>query len=151
MEQTLANVLEIVRKYFEIIIEWSVLLCEFIGVLMIVLTTIRGVVAWIRKDPHARLIPAEGIAVALTFKMGGEVLRTVTVAQKGGKEAWIELAILGSVVLLRAVMAVIIHLEIRSERQLIEANDKKAADAEPAEPPEDHPRKKGKKPKIINL
>ena len=151
MEQTLANVLEIAQEYFELVIKWGILLCEVIGFLMIILTAVRGVIAWIRKDPHARLIAAEGIAIALTFKMGGEVLRTVTVAQKGGKEAWIELAILGSVVLLRAVMAVIIHLEIRSERQIIEANDKKAADAEPAEPPEDHPHKKGKKPKIINL
>ena len=149
MEQTLANALEVVRQYFEIIIEWSVLLCEFIGVLMIVLTTIRGVIAWIRKDPHARLIPAEGIAVALTFKMGGEVLRTVTVAQKG-KEAWIELAVLGAVVLLRAIMAVIIHLEIRSERQLL-GDDKTKSGEEPTETPDEHPRKDKKKPKIINL
>ena len=71
--------LQVVQQYFELIIEWAVLLCELIGVIMIVLTSVRGVIAWIRKDPHARLIAAEGIAVALTFKMGGEVLRTVIV------------------------------------------------------------------------
>ena len=65
------DVLQMVQKYFEMIIEWAVLLCEMIGVVMIVLTAIRGVIAWIRKNSHARLIAAEGIAIALTFKMGG--------------------------------------------------------------------------------
>ena len=106
--------LEIVQRYFQIVIQWAILLCELIGVLMIVLTAIRGVIAWIGKNPHARLIAAEGIAVALTFKMGGEVLRTVIVRE------WQELLILGAVVLLRVVMALIIHFEIRSERQLLE-------------------------------
>ena len=105
-------VLQIVEYYFELIIEWAILLCEIIGVVMIVLTAIRGVIAWIRKNSNARLIAAEGIAIALTFKMGGEVLRTVIVRE------WQELLILGAIVLLRAVMAVIIHFEIRSERKL---------------------------------
>ena len=35
----------VVEQYFEIIIQWAILLCEFIGVLMIVLTAIRGVIA----------------------------------------------------------------------------------------------------------
>ena len=103
----------LVESYFELVIKWAILLCEIIGVLMIVMTAIRGVIAWIRKNTQARLIAAEGIAIALTFKMGGEVLRTVIVRE------WQELLILGAVVLLRVVMAVIIHFEIRSERQLL--------------------------------
>ena len=106
------EVFSVVQRYFTYVIEWAVMLCEVIGVIMIVLTAIRGVIAWLRKDPHARLIAAEGIAIALTFKMGGEVLRTVIVRE------WQELLILGAIVLLRAVMAVIIHFEIRSERKL---------------------------------
>ena len=117
-------VLTIVQKYFELLIEWAVILCEIIGVLMIVLTAVRGVIAWIRKDPHARLIAAEGIAIALTFKMGGEVLRTVIVRE------WQELLILGAIVLLRAIMSFIIHFEIRSERQTLEGkiNEREQAD-----------------------
>ena len=122
-------VLQVVQRYFEFVIEWAILLCEIIGVVMIVLTAIRGVIAWIKKNSNARLIAAEGIAVALTFKMGGEVLRTVIVRE------WQELLILGAVVLLRVVMAVIIHFEIRSERQLLG----------------DMPEEKQKKPPIIKL
>ena len=114
-------VYETVNSYFVLIIKWAILLCEIIGVVMIVLTAIRGVIAWIRKNPHARLIAAEGIAIALTFKMGGEVLRTVIVRE------WQELLILGAVVLLRVVMAVIIHFEIRAERQLLESSGNSAS------------------------
>ena len=130
------DVLQIVQKYFELIIEWAVLLCEVIGVVMIVLTAIRGVIAWIRKSPHARLIAAEGIAIALTFKMGGEVLRTVIVRE------WKELLILGAVVLLRVVMAIIIHYEIRSERQIL---------GEKSDTPAEQPGEPKKKPPIIRL
>ncbi len=108
MEQAL----QIVEHYFELVIEWAVILCDVIGVVMIVLTAVRGVFAWIRKKPEARLIAAEGIAIALTFKMGGEVLRTAIVRE------WQELLILGAIVLLRAIMAFIIHFEIRSEKKM---------------------------------
>ena len=127
----------VVEQYVEIIIQWAILLCEFIGVLMIVLTAIRGVIAWIRKNERARLIAAEGIAIALTFKMGGEVLRTVIVRD------WQELLILGAVVLLRVVMAFIIHFEIRSERQLLESKPNGEASGEEKD--------KKKKPPIIRL
>ena len=123
------QVYEFIEAYFVLIIKWAILLCEIIGVIMIVLTAIRGVIAWIRKNPHARLIAAEGIAIALTFKMGGEVLRTVIVRE------WQELLILGAVVLLRVVMAVIIHFEIRAERQLL---DEKPGEA-PTEPKKKQP------------
>lgn len=139
------EVLGIVQKYFGLIIEWAVLLCEVIGVIMIVLTAIRGMIAWIRKDPHARLIAAEGIAIALTFKMGGEVLRSVIVRE------WQELLILGAIILLRAVMAVIIHFEIRGERQLLGDRDKQKPDGQPADMPDGQPPKPKKKPPIITL
>ena len=61
----------VAQEYFELVIKWGILLCEVIGFLMIILTAVRGVIAWIRKDPHARLIAAEGIAIALTFKHSG--------------------------------------------------------------------------------
>ena len=50
------EVFAVVQQYFTYVIEWAVMLCEVIGVIMIVLTAIRGVIAWLRKDPHARQI-----------------------------------------------------------------------------------------------
>lgn len=147
------EVLTIVQKYFELVIEWAVILCDVIGVVMIVLTAIRGVIAWIRKDPHAKLIAAEGIAIALTFKMGGEVLRTAIVRD------WQELMILGAIVLLRAIMAFIIHFEIRNERQTLgddsipepnEQTDGQSA-KQPGQAPDVLPAKQKRKLPIIKL
>lgn len=120
MEQVLATV----QTYFEYVIEWAILLCEVIGVAVIVVTAIRGVIAWLKKDPHVKLMIAEGIALALTFKMGGELLRSVIVRE------WSELLILGAIIVLRALMAVMIHFEIRSERHvLVEKPDEKLRDS----------------------
>jgi uncharacterized membrane protein len=124
---------ELVEQYFVIAIKWCILLCEIIGVLIIVLTAIRGLIAWLRRKSNARLIAAEGIAVALTFKLGGEVMRSVIVRE------WSELLILGAVVLLRAVMAILIHFEIRAEKQLLGAI------------PEDKKREQKDKPPLVRL
>ena len=106
--------LQSVEQVFEWIVEWAILLCEVIGVAVIVVTAIKGVAAWIKKDAHVKLMIAEGIALALTFKMGGELLRSVIVRE------WNELLILGVIIVLRALMAVMINYEIKSERRILE-------------------------------
>ena len=128
MEQVLGTV----QTYFEMVVQWAILLCELIGVAVIVITVIKGVVLWAKKDPHVKLMIAEGIALALTFKMGGELLRSVVVRE------WSELLILGAIIVLRALMAALIHFEIRSERHLL-GDD---ADEKPREQ---------KKPPIVKL
>ncbi len=129
-------VYKVVSGYFELTIEWAIMLCEIIGVAVIVVTAIRGVVLWIKKDPHVKLEIAEGIALALTFKMGGELLRSVIVRE------WSELLILGAVIVLRALMTLMIHFEIRTERHMLSDD----AESKPQEPAQ-----KKKKPRIINL
>lgn len=124
MEQILTSV----QTYFEYVIRWAILLCEVIGVAVIIVTSVRGVVAWLRKDPNVKLMIAEGIALSLTFKMGGELLRSVVVRE------WSELLILGAIIVLRALMAVMIHFEIRSERHLL-GGDAGAKPQEPKKPP----------------
>jgi len=106
--------LQSVEQVFEWIVEWAILLCEVIGVAVIVVTAIKGVAAWVKKDAHVKLMIAEGIALALTFKMGGELLRSVIVRE------WNELLILGAIIVLRALMAVMINYEIKSERRILE-------------------------------
>ena len=134
-------VLEIVQKYFELVIEWAIMLCEIIGVAVIVVTAIRGVVLWIKRDPHVKLEIAEGIATALTFKMGGELLRSVIVRE------WSELLILGAVIVLRALMTLMINFEIRTERHNL-GDD---AESKTKNPPTDQPPASGKHPPVIKL
>lgn len=56
---------------------------------------------------------AQGIALSLEFKLGGEVLRTVIVRE------WSELAILGAVIVLRGALTFLIHWEIKTEESRI--------------------------------
>jgi uncharacterized membrane protein len=53
---------------------------------------------------------AKGIALALEFKLAAEVLRTVTVRELN------ELIILGTIILLRGAITLLIHWEIKMEK-----------------------------------
>lgn len=90
------------------------LLLELVGVCVLITTAARSFLMWIRKDGSCRLTLAEGIALALEFKMGGEVLRTVAVRE------WSELLILGAVITLRGLLTFLIHWEIKNEQKAME-------------------------------
>ena len=110
------------------IIEVCILLMELIGVIVMVVTAVVSFVRWIRRDVEIGLHLAQGIALSLEFKLGGEVLRTVIVRN------WAELANLGAVILLRGLLTFLIHWEINNERkalaemQAIEEEREKAAE-----------------------
>lgn len=105
------RVYEIISKYFDIIVEYLILIVEFIGIIILVYAIISAVTGLFKRQPHVRLKLAEGIALALEFKMGGELLRTVIVRE------WNELLILGAVILLRAALTFLIQWEIKIERK----------------------------------
>ena len=94
-------------------IEVCIILMELIGVVVMVVTAINCFIRWIRKDMEIGLRLAQGIALALEFKLGGEVLRTVIVRD------WAELGILGAIIALRGLLTLLIHWEIKNERKAI--------------------------------
>lgn len=102
---------ELIEGIFRWIVQCGILLVELIGVGVLVFTVIHALVQMIKKDELVRLNLAEGIALALEFKMGGELLRTVIVRE------WQELLILGAVILLRAALTFLIQWEIRSHKK----------------------------------
>lgn len=88
----------------------SILIFEYIGVVVILWAGIRGIIYYIRKREDARMLLAQGLAAGLEFKMGSEILRTVIVRN------FSEIAMVAGIVLLRAVLAFLIHWEIRNEQ-----------------------------------
>ena len=76
-----------IEEFFEITVQCGVLLMECVGVTVLLVTTFKSIWGCLRRDPHVRLTLAKGIALALEFKLGGEVLRTVIVRE------WSEMAI----------------------------------------------------------
>lgn len=93
------------------VVEFSTLLLELFGICILVFTAIKSFIFWLKKDDSIRLQLAQGIALALEFKLGGEVLRTVVVRE------WAELGILGAIITLRAVLTFLIHWEIKNEKK----------------------------------
>ena len=90
------------------------MLMEVFGVCVLVYTAVKCFIKWVKKAGNCRLELAEGIALALEFKMGGEVLRTVAVRE------WAELGILGAIIALRGLLTFLIHWEIKNEQKALE-------------------------------
>ncbi len=99
---------ELILRY---VVEFSTLLLEFFGISILVYTAVKCFLLWVKKDESIRLRLAQGIALALEFKLGGEVLRTVVVRE------WAELGILGAIIALRAALTFLIHWEIKNEKK----------------------------------
>lgn len=88
---------------------------ELVGVLIIIIGSARALwrlVACLRKKQpfHVVVDLGKALSLALEFKMGAEIIKTVIVHNLE------ELAILGVVIIIRALLAFIVHWEIRMEK-----------------------------------
>ena len=116
--ESLVSVLDFL---LENVVAICTILLEMVGILVLVSTAVKCFLRWLNHDRHVRLDLAEGIALALEFKMGGEVLRTVVVRE------WRELGILGAIIILRGLLTFLIHWEIKNEKKdLLEVKTKEA-------------------------
>ena len=111
--QAIVHFLEEVVHYAA---EIGIHVVELVGIVILLISAAQGIIGYVKKDPHIRLKLAQGIALALEFKLGGEVLRTVIARD------WNELAILGAVIGLRAALTVLLHWEIKTEEQYVEGS-----------------------------
>ena len=89
--------------------EIGIVIAEIIGIAILIITALKCFVKYFRKDEHIRLELAQGIALALEFKLGGEVLHTVIARE------WGDLLILGAIIALRGVLTLLLHWEIKIE------------------------------------
>lgn len=105
------EVFEIIEGYFDIIVNYLIMAIELVGIAILVYAIVGAIIGLFKRQKHVRLKLAEGIALALEFKIGGELLRTVIVRE------WGELLILGAIILLRAALTFLIQWEIKIERK----------------------------------
>ena len=110
--------MEMLETILHSFVNLAMLLFEYIGVGVITFAGLQGLVNYLRRSPDTRLTLAQGLAMGLEFKLGSEILRTVIVRSLS------EIAIVGSIIALRAVLTVLIHWEIRNEK----ADEAAAAD-----------------------
>lgn len=104
-------IVEFLEKIVHFAAQIGITLTELAGIAILLITVAKSIIGYFRKDEHIRLDLAEGIALALEFKLGGEVLRTVIVRE------WTELLILGAIIALRGALTLLIHWEISVEEK----------------------------------
>lgn len=105
------------KQFLHPIAEISASTLELIGIIIIIIGSFRALVKLIsciiKKQPlHIVIDLGKALALALEFKMGAEIIKTVVIHDLE------ELAILGVVIVIRALLSFIIHWEIRSEEGL---------------------------------
>ena len=103
--------LDMLHIILENIVDGAILLFEFIGVGIIIFSSIRGFFLYIRRSPDTKLTLAKGLAMGLEFKLGSEILRTVVVRD------WKEIGIVAGIIALRAALTFLIHWEIKEEEK----------------------------------
>ncbi len=111
--KTFVENFENVIGYIALIIAFVI---EIMGVVIITIGAVKSFINYFRdsilKTNHSIKIElGNALALALEFKMGAEILKTVVVREMT------ELIILGVVIVLRAILAVLIHWEIKNEKK----------------------------------
>lgn len=101
----------LVENIFEWLVRFAILAIDLVGAITLCYAVVRAIVGLLKRRDHIRLHLAEGIALALQFKISGELLRTILI------QDWHELLILGAVVALHVVLTVLIRWEIGLEEK----------------------------------
>ncbi len=124
--------LEHSEALFRHIVAWGILTLEFFGVTVLLVTAILSMIKWLRRKPDVRSTIAQGILLALAFKMGGEVLRTVIIEEP------IEMFTIFGIIILRGIVAGLIYWEIGKEAKIeaMEQERKLKLQKEPGQTPE---------------
>ncbi len=112
----MGHINELLHETLSDLVNFSVVMLEFMGLIVVVYTGLNAFRKWVKKDPHTRLYLAEGLAMALSFKLGGEILRTVVVRDMS------EIMQVGAIIVLRAALTLLIHWEIKNEEKEIKSN-----------------------------
>lgn len=102
---------QILEGYLNSFIFISAYFLEFIGAIVILSAAFHALIQFLKRffskdDIKIRIVFASRLALALEFKVGAEILRTVLV------RSWEELAHLAAIIVLRAILNIILHLEI---------------------------------------
>ena len=105
------KVIEFLQTIVHTSAEIGIIIAEVIGIAILIITAVKCFIKYFRRDEHIRPELAQGIALALEFKLGGEVLHTVTVSQ----DDWKALLFLGGIIALRGVLTLLLHWEIKIE------------------------------------
>ena len=86
--------------------------CELMGIFVVGVSAVAAFGKYLKslfthKQADVKFQLANGLALSLEFKMAAEILKTVLIRDLG------ELTVLGTVIVLRALLSVLIHFEMK--------------------------------------
>lgn len=89
---------------------------ETVGIIVVTIGSLKAFIHYVltlinRKQYPIRIELANALALGLEFKMGAEILKTVLVRNIT------EIYVLGAIILLRALLSLMIHYEIKAEKE----------------------------------
>jgi uncharacterized membrane protein len=102
--------LSLFHHFLEVIVEYAIFGFEIVGVFILIWAGIKGVINFLKRDPQTGLKLGEGMALALQFKLGGEILRTVIISEVS------EIFLVGGIIILRVALTLLIHWEIKNSK-----------------------------------
>jgi len=90
-------------------------LCELVGIVVVAVTVIKAFCSYAhslitRMPCDVKIQLATGLGLSLEFKMAAEILKTVVVRELS------ELLVLGIVIVLRALISLLIHFEMKEPK-----------------------------------
>ena len=114
--------MNILHHLIELVLPYLISVLEIIGIFIVCRTCLIGFWKYIKNafthetfEIQSNL--ANGLAMGLEFKMAAEILRTVIV------QTMDELIMLGAVILLRSLLSLLIHYEIKRPKQKKTGNE----------------------------
>lgn len=104
-----------IERMVEIILPYTITILEIMGIFVVSWSSIQAFWNYIKntffhKNLNIQLLFAKGLATGLEFKMAAEILKTVLIREMS------ELLVLGAVILLRAVLSILIHFELKQSK-----------------------------------
>mgnify|MGYP003295256081 CR=1 FL=1 len=104
--------MNVLHDFIELILPYMISILEIIGIVIVFWSGIYGFWQYfqntfMKKDHDLQTNLANGLAMGLEFKMAAEILKTVLVQDLS------ELMVLGAVILLRAILSLLIHFEMK--------------------------------------
>lgn len=96
----------------EIILEVLIPICELMGICIVAVSSVSAFGRYLKslithRQSDVKFQLANGLALSLEFKMAAEILKTVLVRDMS------ELVVLAAVIVLRALLSVLIHFEMK--------------------------------------
>lgn len=103
------------HQIIALVLPYIISTLELMGIFVVTWTGLKSFWGFIMNSFCSREYPvqyemASGMATALTFKMAAEILKTVLVHDLE------ELAVLGAIVVLRGVMSILLHYELKHSK-----------------------------------